>query len=1368
MLKEGVISMSIAVIGISGIFPGAKSVEEFWENIKKNVESIQTFSDDELLQSGITKDKISQKKYVKRGTYIEEAETFDYNAFKITKREAELMDPQHRLFLEHSFNALTDAGCIIQNEEKKTGVFACEFLNTYLLNNLYTNKKTIGLDYFKFMDDTVIRVENEKDYLATFVSYKLGLTGPSITIQSSCSSSMACIHYGCQSLLNGECDVAVAGGISVRFPQKNGYLYNEDGILSPDGHVRTFDESAKGMVFGNGCGVVILKRLEDAIEDNDHIYAVIKASTINNDGFDKIGYTAPSVTGQSDAITETLALAEVDAESIGYIEAHGTGTILGDPIEVQSLTKAFRNFTDRTQFCAIGSVKPNIGHLSVASGVTGLLKVIMMLKHKQIPGLLNFNEPNRKIDFVNSPFYINTDLSEWEKGDTPRRAGICSFGMGGTNGFMVVEEYDKDTNVQDQKKDNDKCRIVSLSAASSYSLEQMKRELSEYITNNKDVDFDDLVFSLIRRKNFENSWAAVCNSIDDLNNILVNDKGTQSVSEGSNKKVVYTIMHGNYAVDNDIISAFSNSLPGFKENFEYCKQLFEENKVDSNEKITALNLAFSFVYSIVKSMIAFVKPDIFCGDDFGKLICKLVCSDNLEPIVKAIASAADYKDVIDSIAVSGASYEFITYDTTENSDDKFINIKIDNDANISIRAILDQIANAWTIKDDVKIYGLCEDGNIISLPAYPYERKQCLVDADHSLSAYSLKQSDNNNVEERVLDWMYIPSWKRIGRRDFTNADSLSGKNVVIFKDENDFDEKIKRKFTDNGCNVIEVRRGEEFKADKDSDLITINESREDDYAALFEYCSENSLLPDVIVNMWNCRDINDRDVIADTTYFYNMFHIAKSLDRLKISNNIDIIAISNNMYDVLGNEKIDPYKSLLIGPMKVIPQEYNNINCYTIDISDSNDNTVDIIYNIANNLKYPVVAVRNGFEWIESYEKIDLKDYKNNVRVVDDGVYWIIGGLGTVGIQISEHISKLCNCKLILTGRSKFPDKKDWDLWSSEGSYSDPQIQEFLHTYSSSYDEEKLKNKYHFIQNKIRRILNIEKNNCEVYVINGDVSDELQVKKVIENIKVTFGGLNGVIHSAVSSNNDTVRPLMNTTGKKEAEQEFESKVYGIPILEKCLRNEKLDFVILFSSLSSFLGGMGLVSYTSANAFIDTYVKYINRNGSTRWLAINWDHWQDIERENNSKYFTSTDKYTMSKSEAFESFRICLSNIPIDQVIVCVGELEERIKLWVYDANSRSSSSIDFNNESINDSTENIIKKIWEDALGETDIDIDEIFYNVGGHSLMALQIISKIESIFGYRVQLRTFLENPTIRNLAKIVDENLGNNVDAEIIII
>lgn len=1360
--------MSIAVIGISGIFPGAKSVEEFWENLKNNIESIQTFSDDELLQSGILRDKVSHKKYVKRGTYIEEAETFDYNVFKITKREAELMDPQHRLFLEHSFNALTDAGCIIQNEEKKTGVFACEFLNTYLLNNLYSNKKTIDYDFFKFMDDTVIRVENEKDYLATFVSYKLGLTGPSITIQSSCSSSMACIHYGCQSLLNGECDIAVAGGISVRFPQKNGYLYNEDGILSPDGHVRTFDESAKGMVFGNGCGVVVLKRLEDAIEDKDHIYAVIKASTINNDGIDKIGYTAPSVTGQSDAITETLALAGVDAESIGYIEAHGTGTILGDPIEVQSLTKSFRNFTERTQFCAIGSVKPNIGHLSVASGVTGLLKVIMMLKHKQIPGLLYFKEPNKKIDFVNSPFYINTDLSEWEKGDTPRRAGICSFGMGGTNGFMVVEEFDNDIVVTDQKKDKDECRIVFLSAASSYSLEQMKRELSEYITNNKDVDLDDIVFSISRRKNFENRWAAVCNSIDELNDILINNKGIQSVSEGNDKKIVYTIMHGNYSVDNKVISAICDSLPGFKDNYEYCKQLFEKNKADSSDKIEDLSLDFSFVYSIVKSMIVFIKPDIFCGDDFGKLISKSVFCDDLETIVRAIACGTDYKDIIDSIPVSGEPYEFISYNTTENFDDKIINIKFTNDTDISIRSILEQIANTWTIKDDMRIDGVCENGNIISLPAYPYERMQCMVEAEHSLSAHSLKHFDNNNVEERVLDWMYIPSWKRIGRRDYTNFDGLAGKNVVIFIDENDFDEKIKRKFTDSGCNVIVVSRGEKFKVDKASNSITINELNADDYVLLFEYCSESSILPDVIVNMWNCRDINERDIVVDTTYFYNMFYIAKSLDKLKISDNIDIIVISNNLYDVLGNEKINPYKSLVLGPVKVIPQEYSNINCYTIDVSDYDDNSVDAIYNIVNNLKYPVIVLRNGYEWIESYEKIDLKDYTNKIRVVDDGVYWIIGGLGTVGIQISEHISKLCNCKLILTSRSKFPDKKDWDIWKIGDSYSDPKIQEFLHTYYLSNDEEILKNKYYFIQNKIRRILDIEKNNCEVYVINGDVSDELQVKKVIENIKEAFGGLNGVIHSAVSSNNDTVRPLMNATGKKEAEQEFESKVYGIPILEKCLRNEKLEFVILFSSLSSFLGGMGLVSYTSANAFIDTYVKYINRKSSTRWLAINWDHWQDIERENSSKYFTSTDKYTMSKSEAFESFRICLSNIPIDQVIVCVSELEERIKLWVYDANSRNISSLDFNNTSINDTTENIIKKIWEDALGETDIDIDEIFYNVGGHSLMALQIISKIETIFGYRVQLRTFLENPTIRNLSKIIDENTGNNTDSEIIII
>ena len=307
-------------------------------------------------------------------------------------------------------------------------------MSGYLLNNLFANSEIGAAGAYQMI------IANDKDFLSTRVSYKLNLKGPSINIQTACSTSLVATCMACQSLLNYQCDMALAGGVSISLPQKTGYLYQEGMIFSPDGHCRAFDAQAQGTLAGSGVGIVVLKRLEDAIADGDTIHAVIKGSAMNNDGSMKVGYTAPSVDGQAEVIAQALAMAEVDPETISYIEAHGTGTPLGDPIEIAALTKAFRASTQKKNFCAIGSVKTNIGHLDVAAGVTGLIKTVQALKHQSLPPSLHFETPNPKIDFANSPFYVNTKLVEWQKNGSPRRAGVSSFGIGGTNAHVVLEE----------------------------------------------------------------------------------------------------------------------------------------------------------------------------------------------------------------------------------------------------------------------------------------------------------------------------------------------------------------------------------------------------------------------------------------------------------------------------------------------------------------------------------------------------------------------------------------------------------------------------------------------------------------------------------------------------------------------------------------------------------------------------------------------------------------------------------------------------------------------------------------------------------------------------------------------------------------
>src|SRR5581483_8853913 len=421
----------IAVIGMACRLPGANDADEFWQNLCDGVESISFLSEQELRSAGVAPALLNDPHYVRAMAVLEGADLFDASFFGFTPREAEIMDPQHRLFLECAWETLENAGYATEQYRGRVGLYAGTSMNTYLLSNLHAAP---NLDFMQ------MAIGNEKDHLATQVSYKLNLKGPSISISTACSTSLVAIHLACQSLLNGECYMSLAGGACIRVPQKVGYPYVEGGVASPDGHCRAFDADAAGTVPGSGVGIVMLKRLEDAIEDGDYIHAVIRGSAINNDGAQKVGYTAPSVIGQAEGIAEAQAIAGVAPETVTYIETHGAGTRLGDPIEMAALTKVFQAKTPKKQFCAVGSVKTNVGHLDTAAGVTGFIKTVLALKHKQLPPSLHFEQPNPEIKFENSPFYVNIMLSDWQANGTPRRAGVSSFGIGGTNAHIILEE----------------------------------------------------------------------------------------------------------------------------------------------------------------------------------------------------------------------------------------------------------------------------------------------------------------------------------------------------------------------------------------------------------------------------------------------------------------------------------------------------------------------------------------------------------------------------------------------------------------------------------------------------------------------------------------------------------------------------------------------------------------------------------------------------------------------------------------------------------------------------------------------------------------------------------------------------------------
>ncbi len=519
--------LEIAIIGLTGRFPGAKNVEEFWHNVLHGEETLSFFSDEELLAAGVDRAQLQDPTYVKVNGVVKEADLFDASFFGYSPREAELIDPQQRLFLECAEEALEHAGYDTHAYRQPIGVYASVGISTYFLRNVYPHYASRSIDALQEV------IANDKDFLASRVSYKLNLQGPSVVVQTACSSSLVAVHLACQSLLSGECHMALAGGVSIRFPQEVGYRYQEGSIASPDGHCRAFDAQAQGTTFGNGIGVVILKRLEDAVAEGDTIHAIIKGSAINNDGSAKVGYTAPSIQGQAKVIKRALLTAEITPETIGYIEAHGTGTPVGDPIEIAALKQAFHTKTSKKQFCAISSVKTNIGHLDAAAGIAGLIKTVGALKYHVLPPSLHFHEANPALDLANSPFYVNTTATHWEQSSQPRRAGVSSFGIGGTNAHVVLEEAPVVT--QRPIHHSPENYLLVISARSDAALQQARKHLVAHLQQNPGQTFADVAYTLqLGRRAFAHRSIAVCQDGADA---------VQVLNDAASPRLLSTVAH---------------------------------------------------------------------------------------------------------------------------------------------------------------------------------------------------------------------------------------------------------------------------------------------------------------------------------------------------------------------------------------------------------------------------------------------------------------------------------------------------------------------------------------------------------------------------------------------------------------------------------------------------------------------------------------------------------------------------------------------------------------------------------------------------------------------------------------------------------
>ena len=669
----------IAVIGMSCRFPGADDIDTFWKNLAAGVESITFFDDNDLIKSGFSRDVFDRPDYVKASPLISDARGFDAEFFGYSARDAELMDPQQRLFLECAWEAFEVAGYDPTTYPGVTGVYAGAAMNTYLLNNVLPNRgmldsqDDLNVATLDSMGGFMLMVANDKDYLTTRVSYKLNLGGPSINVQTACSTGLVTVHMACQSLLAGETDLFLTGGASVQSPEHAGHLYQPGMIVTPDGHVRSFDAEARGTIFGSGVGAILLKRLDDAVRDGDHIFAVVKGSAVNNDAGAKVGYMAPSSDGQAIAVAEAIAVANVLPETIGFIEAHGTGTEIGDPIEHDGLAQVFRTQTQATGFCALGSVKTNVGHLQITSGTAGFIKTALALHHKLIPPLLNFKTPNPALKLEQSPFYINTEACDWKTTGTPRRAGVNSLGIGGTNAHAILEEAPVVVRAANAKERP--AQVLMLTARNEVALRQYAGRFARYFTEHPDVNLADVCFTAnTGRKVFDQRVSIVGENSQDfiaqLTAIEKNESGTDAfhhnAKAGAKTKIGF-LFTGQGSQYPDMGRYLYETETAFREQLNICAELFAPlldkpllEVMFDNESANGLihqtgyaqPALFALEYSLAKFWQALgVMPNAVMGHSLGEYAA--ACFAGVMSLADAVRLVASRASLMQSLEQSG-------------------------------------------------------------------------------------------------------------------------------------------------------------------------------------------------------------------------------------------------------------------------------------------------------------------------------------------------------------------------------------------------------------------------------------------------------------------------------------------------------------------------------------------------------------------------------------------------------------------------------------------------------------------------------------------------------------------------------------------
>ncbi|WJY14212.1 SDR family NAD(P)-dependent oxidoreductase [Pectobacteriaceae bacterium CE90] len=1360
----------VAIVGMAGEFPGADSVEQFWRNLVAGTCTISPLSLDKVNPDPLRNIDPDAPNFVPVSAGLRGAAEFDADFFGFSAREAEITDPQHRRFLTCAWRALEDAAIDCERFEGLIGVAAGSSLSRYIMNCL-SHKEIVATTGFE-----AIGIGNNIDFLPTQLSYKLNLQGPSYAIQTACSTSLVAVHSACQMLLNHECDLALAGAACISAPQNSGYLYQEGGILSPDGVCRTFDEEANGTVFGSGVGVVVLQRLDEAIAQNSRIHAVIRGSAINNDGRQKIGFTAPGMEGQSRVIVESLAVSGVEAESISLVEAHGTGTRMGDPVEVAALTQAFRSRSSAKQFCALSSVKPNVGHLDAAAGMAGLIKTIMSLKYHILPPSINVKNINRDLDIENSPFYINNRLAPWKTEDRPRRAGVSAMGIGGTNAHIIVEEWCDDR--PRRQYDDEHVVVMPLSAKDEKGLATLRMELAGFMASHPDIRAADAAYTFaVGRRSFSCRQTVMLPV--GLHGAALGQKisaGEMSVTLTETAPSLRVVLSHWPAIQAAQCRQLWQEQPLFAHTLNETAALF--GLVTPQGCIPLLDcrpdglrdaqaeavLSFSLQLGLYRLWKEWgIQPDTLCASGIGELLAAyiaqfislpaalaLVCRRfgpeqielppalmAAEPVNTLPATVTIYFSDRDEWLQAGSVADDrwmqrlasggMPSDTGEmDPPSDAVTLAVGQPtADGAAQSLLETAGELW--RQGVAIDWLAcyqqWDCRRVGLPGYPLAKKSYWLD-------YQAPVEQETVATTRQTDpvmWFWQHSWHR--RLVMNRQTTPSAEPWLMFIRAGEPSEQLADELEKCGQTLIRVYAGEKFERHSAISYVVVPESVES-----YRHLIDQLDIPENVSTLIHCWTMNSAVVAPETSMaqgFYSGLSLLQAL-AAETAGRLQVWWITDSVFQVVGNETLYPYQALINGLNRVVTQESGRLISRQLDLhlaehADITHQARAIISEVLQQPDETVIALRHGQRWVFAAERLTPGE-ETPTNHASDGVYLITGGLGQFGLAAARYfVRRYPQARVILTSRA------GGDIYQE--------------TYASRDD---------IAEARFTALEALRGEGAQIDIEQVDAGDAGQLDALLTRVCARYGKITGIVHAAGLIGEQTHLSFIKSD-RQHCERMFRAKVSGTQALIDVLADKPIDFVMLVSSLSPLLGGLGLTAYAAANSFMDSCAAALNGRSSTHWISVNWEGWI---RQGGAAHYDELGKKFQRLSLNNEEIGWCMEKILADStlsnVIVSTASLSSRMQRWSTHSGMEDTTGTTTDDVSVSYATGDagaIILEMARQLLGDPQLTPDDDLFKKGADSLSCIQLIARIRDVFNVDLPMQTLFDKPTVASLARSI---------------